>query len=570
MKPWKLLLISFVCLIIVKSLLVSLVPAPSMFSDEYEYAKMAQSFWYEHNVNVHDVQSNAYPPLYAIVISISYALNDMRIVYLAMKILNVILTSLAIFPAYLLARKLMDEKTAFASALIVGLLPGAFSFAPFIMSENLFFPLSMFAIYFLYKTITEKSWLSGLLAGIFAALAFFTRTMGIAIIATIFLYALVSLFNALFLKKRANMKLLAALILSLAGLFAVWIAKNAIIISPLLQQYSSPPHVPPEYSIMQSAALFIFWLVVYFSYMTIATGFFPMLNILNRKNYENTKPFFILLGVVLAISLIIVARQNMTSALLGTTIFNLTGRPIGRYLEFLFPLIIIGGFASFGRTRLKKTVSYSLIAICIVSLIILSSFVLLPVNNEALSIIGGLKVAYEHLFGTINLLSAGYFLFSALIAILLTFAIRAILINRNKKYALISILAIFFIATNILNYIIVMENSREYWYEGEQMQLGLWINDRKEFADKTFLIDERDEGKIMKTNQESLYEKGTDALPGASTIMGFWLNNPIKIRNVNDLQGIDYVLSKHQLDLPIVKQTEGNIYLYKVPKEIIK
>ena len=149
MKTWKLLLVLFIGLVIAKSLLASLVLAPSMFSDEYEYAKMAQSFWQNHNMNVHDVQSNAYPPLYAMVISPAYAIDNMRIAYLVMKIINVLLSSLVIFPAYLLAKELMDKKSALITAALVGLLPGAFSFAPFLMSENLFLPLSLFSIYFI-------------------------------------------------------------------------------------------------------------------------------------------------------------------------------------------------------------------------------------------------------------------------------------------------------------------------------------------------------------------------------------------------------------------------------------
>ena len=50
---------------------------------------------------VHGVDANIYPPLYPIILSISYLFNDMTAVYLFMKIINVLISSL-IFPQEIL------------------------------------------------------------------------------------------------------------------------------------------------------------------------------------------------------------------------------------------------------------------------------------------------------------------------------------------------------------------------------------------------------------------------------------------------------------------------------------
>ena len=63
--------------------------------------KLARSFFFDFNFMVHGVDANIYPPLYPIILSISYLFNDMTAVYLFMKIINVLISSL-IFPQEIL------------------------------------------------------------------------------------------------------------------------------------------------------------------------------------------------------------------------------------------------------------------------------------------------------------------------------------------------------------------------------------------------------------------------------------------------------------------------------------
>lgn len=571
MKNWKFLLILFISLIIIKSLLVSLVLAPSMFSDEYEYAKMAQSFWHEHDFKVHNNPGIMYPPLYSIIISPTYFFEDMRIVFLLIKIINAIISSLTIIPAYLLAKEFMNKKRAQLTTMIVGILPATFSSAPYVMSENLFVPLFLFSFYGLYKTLTKKSLPWGIITSILIALTFFTRTLGLGLIAVTGLMFIISIF--LFKKNNSDHTykkqaiILAALLVLIGSLIII---KNIILDSPILQHYSLIPETLNEYGAIQLAGCFLFWFFAYAAYMAIATGFFPILKILNnpKLNSKKEKVFFTLFALTALAGLIMVAKHNINIALFNTTIFSwLSGRPIGRYIEYLFPLIIIGGFASIKDSKINKKLTRTLCALCIVSITFLSTFTLLPVNNEAISLFGILRILYECFVSTISLISAHYFLFIAINALLVILILWFVIRNYNKNI-LTLFLIIFFVATNAFNYAAVIENSKEYWYKGEQMQLGLWINDNKEFTNKTFLIDERYGGKIIKTNQDALYEKGYIKIESISTIIGFWLNyRTLLIGDVKNLKNVDYVISKSKLDLPLIKQTKNGIYLYIVPEE---
>lgn len=90
------------------------------------------------------------------------------------------------------------------------------------------------------------------------------------------------------------------------------------------------------------------------------------------------------------------------------------------------------------------------------------------------------------------------------------------------------------------------------------MKAGLWLNDYDK-SDYKVLIDERYEGKIWKKDQSSLYEgKGNNSV----TVIGFWINNEIRIGNVSKTDGFKYVISKDDLNLKLIHK-EGEIKIYE-------
>ena len=51
----------------------------------------------------------------------------------------------------------------------------------------------------------------------------------------------------------------------------------------------------------------------------------------------------------------------------------------------------------------------------------------------------------------------------------------------------------------------------------------------------------------------------------AYTILGYWLNKDIYIGNINNLEGVDYVISRdNKLNLHLIKQSENGIYVYEI------
>ena len=147
-KITKQLIFIYFLFVIVKSLLSYFIPSPSAFSDEYIYTKMARSIFYSFNFDIHGSPSHAFLPLYPLALSFSYIFKDMQVAYIIMKIINSFLSSLIIFPAWLISKEFMSKKKAILPALLVSVIPATFSFSPYIMAENLFYPLFLFTIFF--------------------------------------------------------------------------------------------------------------------------------------------------------------------------------------------------------------------------------------------------------------------------------------------------------------------------------------------------------------------------------------------------------------------------------------
>ena len=47
-----------------------------------------------------------------------------------------------------------------------------------------------------------------------------------------------------------------------------------------------------------------------------------------------------------------------------------------------------------------------------------------------------------------------------------------------------------------------------------------------------------------------------------ATIMGFWMNDEIRIGDISGYKNFDYIISKHKLDFPLIK-SRGDFYIYK-------
>ncbi|AJF62643.1 MAG: hypothetical protein QT11_C0001G0501 [archaeon GW2011_AR20] len=575
-KSLKFLLVFYVILVLAKILLVALIPMSTAFSDDYQYLKMGRSFFFDHKFNVHGIDSIQFPPLYPILISISHIFKDSIDVYFAIKIINALLSSLIIIPAYLLAREFLSEKNSRILSFIVALLPLSFSYNPYILAENLFYPLFLFSIYFIYRCLVYDKKIDIILAGLFTGLALLTRINGLVIFATLGILFILDLF-----KKKINYKLvLIGLIAAIS--YSPWLIRNLIVFSSLSNAYSENLHILEAGNIFSRGSIFysiypfITWLITYSGALFLSSlVIFPLFLFYKSKDNKLNK-LKLLSFTSIIITILIAVNHHLRGEKyfykLNDWIF-FSGKLIGRYIDFVIPLIIIIGFA--GIIKYRNNLNKKLINILVLPAIVISSIhfisrsLFLP-NNPSLTWIGIVKQIIDYIFYSKNLfyvgnsatpiVSTASLIMIPLLLILIVFLVTKFLSNLRLSKILI-LITLFLLSINLINVGVSNYNAKT-WHETPQVQLSLWLNNYDGDKISNILIDKRDFGDLKKDNQTMLY---VNAERSRYTIIGYWLNDNIFIDDVNNLKDINYIISRDKnLGFDIIKKSENGIYIYKI------
>lgn len=149
------LLLIFIISIIFRYLLAKI----SLFipnHDELIYLEIAKNISEISNPTVRSVIFPFQQILYPLIISPAFIIKDPVISYEIIKFINATLLSSAVFPAYLIGKGILkNNKYATILATISILIPEMF-FTSLVMSESLFYPLSLWFIYFVWEYINEK------------------------------------------------------------------------------------------------------------------------------------------------------------------------------------------------------------------------------------------------------------------------------------------------------------------------------------------------------------------------------------------------------------------------------
>lgn len=157
---------------------------PTIFTDEYQYVEMARSlpealakgkglYW--------DQDPALFPCwLYPMLIAPFINLLSWSEAYGAIRFMNAGLMSLAVFPVYGLTRELADHRRALAAAALTMLMP-ATGYSSMIMTEGLFFPIFLLAMWAAYRAVLTPTAGRRLAAGLIFGLAFHVKPHGLLI-----------------------------------------------------------------------------------------------------------------------------------------------------------------------------------------------------------------------------------------------------------------------------------------------------------------------------------------------------------------------------------------------------
>ena len=176
-RDWQQLTWLFLGAALIRILLGRTLNGPSIFTDEFQYVEMARSIPRWQGLCWDNVPIYFPCYLYPILIAPLVNLLSWDSAYAGMRILNAVLMALTVFPAYSLARELTGHRRALAAATLVALLPAA-GYSPLIMTENLFFPIVMLALWAIYRAVLTPTPWRRLGAGLVCGLAFHVKPHG--------------------------------------------------------------------------------------------------------------------------------------------------------------------------------------------------------------------------------------------------------------------------------------------------------------------------------------------------------------------------------------------------------
>ncbi|RLG97133.1 hypothetical protein DRO29_03570 [Candidatus Bathyarchaeota archaeon] len=310
MRKWVFALFGVAIAVKLAILSITQFQQPLIVMDETLYFLQAKEIWINHTYILHGKTFGAqYPPLYPLLLSPLTVIADVNLRYILGLVVNVIISSLLIFPVYEIARMYLEERKAFIISAITAFAPISLTYSFVWMSENLYFPLFAYSVLWILKNEKVK-------AGIGVGLATLTKVIGLALI--------------LFMiwKFRKHSIVPVVLTLSLTGIHFL-LCLNA---TGEATGYHYSPHSP--------SSPFFVQLFLAFVYLSCATA--PsLLNFDFRKHAD-------IIALVSSYTLTVAFVSQLPLA-------------HGRYYECLIPILLIPAFDEFARTRVKR------VALCVVA-----------------------------------------------------------------------------------------------------------------------------------------------------------------------------------------------------------
>lgn len=320
-------------LVVVRAFLAVTAGYAIMCSDEVCHWGLSRSIFESGQTFIRGIPVDIFSCLYSISIGWVHLFSDYEMQYTIAYIANAVYMVSMLIPFYLLAQKVLNNKTkAFLITVVAGLLP-EFAYNTHILQENLFFTLVMWTFYFIYRSY-EKEELhvkDTIIIGILACVCFWTRRAGICIAMAV----IGSLFWNMTYEKKLKQYLKQICIFGMS-FFAIYIFTSWIynLLNPNINGISASSEILARIS----PDVIIYWIqggLRYFVILLLITGFFPgLLPFLIYKRLDRTSQrFTVFIAMVLAFAIVesvgmIYVNENMERIHI-------------RYLAYTIPVIML-------------------------------------------------------------------------------------------------------------------------------------------------------------------------------------------------------------------------------------
>jgi len=402
----------------------------------------------------------------------------------------------------------------------------AFSVYP--LSESLFYPCFLVFIYLLYKACSLNSTKYFSIAGLLLGITMLVKFNAAALFVSSFILFIVYLY-----KKEISFKNVLIFFGLAIVILLPWFLRNVLhfgfSLNGLLGRYVAEVPIIGGHHTFYS--IFI-WLLLYLSYSIIALGVFSLPIFLKGLLASKEKKFKLFLVIV---SLAFLTFILMAAVHSGWFTNWKDSRPIGRYIEQSFPLIILGAFILVDRKIQMGFTRKGIILAVLFALLsyFLLNFKLYPLNNMSMALIGAFSYAGKWI---------------AVICLILL-ACSFILVRKLNFRSFSYFLICFLLLGNLANFAMIYYSSQHDWFYRDEAVMGRWI-DLNIAQDKVIGIPIEEHGfcKFGVSKSASILYSG--------------MHFKNKIICIDGTSGYDYILSIHKPINGSLITSFGNISLY--------
>lgn len=159
--------------------------------DEAWYASSANSFFETFELLIGGRFNSFGLPLYSLFISPAYLFKDMIEVFTAIKFMNSIVMTSAMFPVFLLAKRFMPFQWAFIVSLL-SVIIGPMFYTFRIMAESLHYPLIMWIFYLMHTSLIREKRGTDVILGVMFGLACLNKMSSLAIVVSYVILIVIS------------------------------------------------------------------------------------------------------------------------------------------------------------------------------------------------------------------------------------------------------------------------------------------------------------------------------------------------------------------------------------------
>jgi len=349
--------------VIIKLFTVLPFNGPIVLLDEYLYLKNAFALSELSYATPH------YPPLYSLFLAPASFFGDNF--YVAMKILNVVISSAIIFPVWFLSKKLFDHHSFIVAIIISILNPYQSSGSQLLMSEIFFYPLYIFTIYSFARMLAFQDTKWYILSAILVASCLLTRYISLVMLPCMFFVYLLDAyskgFTSLFSRKTVVKTVIFLTIFgALIASFYIpnlryFLRTSTSYTKPIVLSSSTAIQEDTSFAQILTQSIFappqiIAWALIYISYFILLIS--PFLYKIIVKTYlvfqeRKTNRFayyYILISLFSSALFILVSAKHS-----GTKDYT-RWYMLGRYIMFSLPIVLISFIKTTHATteRLRK------------------------------------------------------------------------------------------------------------------------------------------------------------------------------------------------------------------------